>query len=71
MESPPEGITIELADESNLYEWKVYMEGPEGSPYQVCQPSFMNHCSSILGCFVPSASPEEGNGPARLACTRF
>ncbi|KAJ5577674.1 ubiquitin conjugating enzyme (UbcB) [Penicillium hispanicum] len=34
MESPPEGITVELADEANLYEWNVYMEGPEGSPYQ-------------------------------------
>lgn len=34
-ESPPAGITVELVDESNLYEWKVYMEGPEGSPYHV------------------------------------
>ncbi|PKX88537.1 uncharacterized protein P174DRAFT_516467 [Aspergillus novofumigatus IBT 16806] len=33
IESPPAGITVELVDESNLYEWKVYMEGPEGSPY--------------------------------------
>ncbi|CAI7580197.1 unnamed protein product [Penicillium palitans] len=32
-ESPPEGITVELADESNVYEWKITMEGPEGSPY--------------------------------------
>lgn len=36
-ESPPEGITVELADESNVYEWKITMEGPEGSPYHVCQ----------------------------------
>jgi hypothetical protein len=35
IESPPAGITVELVDESNLYEWKVYMEGPEGSPYHV------------------------------------
>lgn len=35
MESPPAGISVQLADESNLYEWKVYMEGPEGSPYHV------------------------------------
>ncbi|OQD76099.1 hypothetical protein PENDEC_c005G03852 [Penicillium decumbens] len=34
VESPPEGISVELVDESNLYEWKVHMEGPEGSPYQ-------------------------------------
>lgn len=32
-ESPPEGIMVELADESNVYEWKVIMEGPESSPY--------------------------------------
>ncbi|OQE86276.1 hypothetical protein PENNAL_c0021G04725 [Penicillium nalgiovense] len=32
-ESPPEGISVELADESNVYEWKVIIEGPEGSPY--------------------------------------
>ncbi|KAJ6004847.1 hypothetical protein N7540_012646 [Penicillium herquei] len=40
-ESPPEGITVELADESNLYEWKVYMEGPEGSPYEVIRPTIL------------------------------
>lgn len=34
VESPPPGITVELADESDLYNWKVYMKGPEGSPYQ-------------------------------------
>lgn len=34
-DSPPEGITVQLADESNLYSWKVFMEGPEGSPYHV------------------------------------
>ncbi|KAJ5103503.1 hypothetical protein N7532_004032 [Penicillium argentinense] len=32
--SPPDGITVTLLDEANLYEWKVLMEGPEGSPYQ-------------------------------------
>ncbi|KAI9371846.1 ubiquitin-conjugating enzyme/RWD-like protein [Aspergillus egyptiacus] len=32
-ESPPEGITVSLANEANLYEWKVLMDGPEGSPY--------------------------------------
>lgn len=35
VESPPPGIKVELADESDIYKWKVYMEGPEGSPYQV------------------------------------
>ncbi|RDW86851.1 putative ubiquitin conjugating enzyme (UbcB) [Aspergillus mulundensis] len=32
-ESPPDGIIVELANESNLYEWKVFMDGPEDSPY--------------------------------------
>ncbi|KAL3482344.1 ubiquitin-conjugating enzyme/RWD-like protein [Aspergillus californicus] len=32
-ESPPDGIIVELANESNLYEWKIFMDGPEGSPY--------------------------------------
>ncbi|KAL5043792.1 hypothetical protein BDW71DRAFT_216152 [Aspergillus fruticulosus] len=32
-ETPPTGITVELANESNLYEWKVFMDGPERSPY--------------------------------------
>jgi len=31
--SPPAGITVVLADESNLFNWKVTMEGPAGSPY--------------------------------------
>ncbi|CAL5867509.1 uncharacterized protein PFLUO_LOCUS1728 [Penicillium psychrofluorescens] len=34
VQSPPDGITVELADESNLYDWKVHMEGPEGSPFE-------------------------------------
>lgn len=35
VESPPEGIKVELANEANLYDWKVYMNGPEGSPFHV------------------------------------
>lgn len=42
-ESPPEGISVTLADESNLYNWKVYMEGPEGSPYHVCPRNTYSH----------------------------
>lgn len=34
MESPPTGIMVKLADEANLYEWQIFMDGPEGSPYQ-------------------------------------
>jgi ubiquitin-protein ligase len=33
MTSPPAGVTVALADEANLYSWKVTMEGPPGSPY--------------------------------------
>ncbi|KAK5447821.1 hypothetical protein LTS15_009320 [Exophiala xenobiotica] len=33
MTSPPAGISVALADESNLFQWKVTMEGPAGSPY--------------------------------------
>lgn len=33
-ESPPAGITVDLVDESDLYKWKVLMEGPEDTPYQ-------------------------------------
>lgn len=35
VESPPEGIKVELANEADLYDWKVYMDGPEGSPFHV------------------------------------
>ncbi|KAJ9610254.1 hypothetical protein H2200_005031 [Cladophialophora chaetospira] len=31
--NPPVGITVALADEANLFQWKVTMEGPAGSPY--------------------------------------
>jgi ubiquitin-protein ligase len=33
--SPPTGITVALADESDIYKWKVTMEGPADSPYAV------------------------------------
>jgi len=35
MTSPPPGIKVALADESNLFQWKVTMDGPTGSPYAV------------------------------------
>ncbi|KEF60726.1 signal peptidase I [Exophiala aquamarina CBS 119918] len=31
--SPPAGVAVALADESNLYQWKVHMDGPADSPY--------------------------------------
>lgn len=31
--NPPAGISVELADEKDLYVWKAVMEGPAGSPY--------------------------------------
>ncbi|KAH8695469.1 putative ubiquitin conjugating enzyme, partial [Talaromyces proteolyticus] len=33
-ETPPTGIKVELTNESDLYNWKVYMEGPVDTPYQ-------------------------------------
>ncbi|OJI99942.1 hypothetical protein ASPVEDRAFT_60761 [Aspergillus versicolor CBS 583.65] len=32
-ESSPEGISVELANEADLYQWRVFMDGPEGSPF--------------------------------------
>lgn len=45
MESPPTGIKVELADESDVYKWKVFMKGPEDTPYQVHFPpcSFLSY----------------------------
>ncbi|EEH20074.2 hypothetical protein PABG_02333 [Paracoccidioides brasiliensis Pb03] len=34
MESPPAGISVNLANDSDLYNWKVSMQGPEASPYK-------------------------------------
>ncbi|KAK2805266.1 hypothetical protein FQN50_006292 [Emmonsiellopsis sp. PD_5] len=33
MQSPPAGIFVGLANDSDLYNWNVQMQGPEGSPY--------------------------------------
>jgi thiol-disulfide isomerase/thioredoxin len=33
--SPPTGIAVSLADESDIYKWKVVMDGPKDSPYAV------------------------------------
>ena len=35
MTSPPTGVTVALADEANLLQWKVTLEGPSDSPYSV------------------------------------
>ncbi len=34
--NPPAGIKVSLVDESNVHNWNVTMDGPEGSPYDVC-----------------------------------
>lgn len=34
--NPPAGMTIALVDESNVHNWDITMDGPEGSPYVVC-----------------------------------
>jgi len=33
LQDPVEGFVVELEDESNLYEWKIWVEGPKDSPY--------------------------------------
>lgn len=34
-QQPPEGMTISLLDEADIYKWHILMEGPEGSVYAV------------------------------------
>jgi ubiquitin-protein ligase len=31
---PVEGFKVELADESNLYKWHCYIQGPPDTPYE-------------------------------------
>jgi len=31
---PVEGFTVEVPDENNLTEWKIYLEGPKETPYE-------------------------------------
>ncbi|KAI9883212.1 MAG: hypothetical protein M1823_005023 [Watsoniomyces obsoletus] len=31
---PPEGMTIQLVDESDIYKWQILIEGPKGSMYE-------------------------------------
>jgi len=33
LSEPIEGFTVEVEDESNLFEWKIYIEGPKDTPY--------------------------------------
>ena len=34
MKNPVEGFKVELADESNLFEWAVYIAGPPQTEYE-------------------------------------
>jgi len=34
MSEPVEGFCVELEDESNLFQWKIYLEGPSDTPYE-------------------------------------
>ena len=34
MKNPTEGIKIELPDETNIYQWHVYVKGPPDTPYE-------------------------------------
>ncbi|OJD11996.1 hypothetical protein AJ78_07341 [Emergomyces pasteurianus Ep9510] len=49
MESPPTGISVTLANDSDLYNWKVHMQGPESSPY--------NGGHFIINLFLPNDYP--------------
>ncbi|EDN04065.1 ubiquitin-conjugating enzyme [Histoplasma capsulatum] len=49
MESPPTGISVTLANGSDLYNWKVHMQGPESSPY--------NGGKFIINLSLPSDYP--------------
>lgn len=46
LSSPPAGITVSLADESDIFKWKVTMEGPADSPYAVSD-WFPSHSSYL------------------------
>jgi len=34
MKNPVEGFKVELVDESNLFDWQVYIQGPPGTDYE-------------------------------------
>ncbi|KAJ5834985.1 Ubiquitin-conjugating enzyme E2 [Penicillium robsamsonii] len=70
-ESPPEGITVELADESNVYEWRVKMDGPEGSPFHVCQNMICLPLSSPSPTKVSNRESPNSNLPVQLQQTAF
>lgn len=56
MTSPPAGVTVALADEANLYSWKVTMEGPSGSPYTVHFTFSFCH-STLSPALIPPSKP--------------
>ncbi|KAI9651874.1 MAG: hypothetical protein M1831_007539 [Alyxoria varia] len=33
-QEPPTGMKIQLAEESNMYKWDIFLDGPEQSPYK-------------------------------------
>lgn len=37
-QEPPDGMRVNLADESSIYKWEVIINGPEQSPYVVSPP---------------------------------
>lgn len=61
--SPPSGISVALADEANLYEWKVAMDGPADSPYAVSSiPVRVTHLRLRYPCTVSGWHPLGGDG---------
>ena len=35
LSDPAEGFTVELEDENNLFQWRIWLEGPKGTPLYV------------------------------------
>ena len=44
--NPPEGIAVKLVDEGNVHNWDIVIDGPEGSPYQVCKILTSYECAT-------------------------
>lgn len=45
----PTGMIVELKEESNMNLWKVNMEGPTGTPYQVSETDSQTKHQNLRG----------------------
>jgi len=53
--SPPEGVKVQLVDESSLYKWEVSIDGPSQSVYSVSPASCPSYNTN------PNNSPQGGH----------